>query len=140
MFTSPVSRFWILGIMYGVYTSSWLLFGLLFAACGGTENETADPQIEQIRLATQMVFDLGSIKEQMYSGVELREFLDRFEPDTFEYGPRRVRLVSGCRGGSIRINDSNYPISLCQLKSGRGCDVLSIAMGSRVVRMLEKRD
>ena len=119
----------------------WLpLFGLLFAACSGTEIETVDPRIEQIRSARQIIFDSGSMKEQVYSGEELEAFLDQFELDTFQYGPYQVRLVSGCRGGSMRIERRSYLFSLCKLKSGGRGTVLAVAMGDDIVRMVERKD
>ena len=104
------------------------------------EEEKVDPRIERIRAAERIVFDSWSADERVYAGEELQTFLNGFEPDTFDYGPTSVRLVSGCHGGTMRIGTESFLLSLCRLKNGRGRLVLSVGMSDGVVRLVEKEE
>ena len=130
-----------MGRMYRTIVSLLLLTQLLSVGCAEGEDEPpqqVDPRIEQIRSTTRILFDSGSPQEQVYIDEEARKFLERFEVDTFNYGPTQVRLVNNCRGGTIRIGKDSYLFSLCSIKATDQRKVFAVAMGNDVIRLVEK--
>ena len=122
---------------YVVCISLFCLFGTSLIGCG--KEEPLDPRVKHIYSATSMTFDSGGPTEYIYVGEDLRDFLEKFELDTFKYGPRNVRVVNDCRGGTIMINQKSYLFSLCTLESRGRRAILSVGMGGKVVRMVWKR-
>ncbi|MCB0714074.1 MAG: hypothetical protein KDD67_17245 [Ignavibacteriae bacterium] len=124
------------------YIVSLLLVALSSFRCGEGEEaevvEKVDPRIEQVFSATRIVLDSGSSHENVYTGEELQTFLNGFQPDSFHYDPTHVRLVSDCRGGTVTIGSESYLLSLCRLNQGDNRRVLSVGMGTDVLRFVEK--
>ena len=113
-----------------------LLLLTLLPACS-QEQEESDPLIDWVHTARAIRFDSGTPHELLLRGDSLREFLDRFERDTFRPGPRSVRIESDCRPGSITIGRGDYPIALCTVWGGAKRPVLQIGLDTAVLRMID---
>jgi hypothetical protein len=110
----------------------------MLAACDDDPVET-DPLIDYVRTARLLQLDAGTPEEHLLRGDSLRQFLDRFQRDSFTPGPRSVRIESDCHPGSITIGKRVYPVALCTVWSGQKWPVLSIGLDTAVLRLIQRR-
>ena len=114
-----------------------LFFALILAACDDDPVET-DPLIDYVRSARLLRLDVGTPEEHLLRGDSLRQFLDRFQRDSFTPGPRSVRIESDCHPGSITIGKREYPVALCTVWGGAHRPVLSIGLDTVVLRLIQQ--
>lgn len=110
---------------------------LLLSSCQAEETPLeTDPLYSYVMRAEVIRLDPGTAAEVVFRGDSLESFLDPFQPDPFQPGPRAVRIESACRPASITIEGYTYQATLCTLLSGSARPVFSVGLDTTVVRLI----